>query len=112
MIRAFIDASVLFAAAYSGTGAAREIIRLAAQGEVRLVISQLAFQEARRNLQQKASEVVTELDDIWDTVDFEIVRPTKREVQGAMKYTAAKDAPIIAAAKSALRSSPLQNRLR
>jgi len=29
------------------------------------------------------------------------VRPTRREVEAAMEYTAAKDAPIIAAAKHA-----------
>jgi predicted nucleic acid-binding protein len=38
MIRAFIDASVLFAASYSSTGASRETIRLAFQRKVMLVI--------------------------------------------------------------------------
>jgi hypothetical protein len=39
MIRAFVDTSVLFAASYSSTGALRELIRLAFQGQVQRVIS-------------------------------------------------------------------------
>lgn len=101
MIRAFVDASVLFAAAKSETGASREIIRLAIHGRVRLVASQLVFEEARRNLKAKAPEAVVALDDFLNTVSFEIVRPTKREVKAAMEYVAVKDAPIIAAAKRA-----------
>jgi len=53
MIRAFVDASVLFAAAYSETGASREIIRQAIRGKIQLVASQLVLEEARRNLQAK-----------------------------------------------------------
>ena len=101
MIRAFVDASVLFAAAYSETGASREIIRQAIRGEIQLVSSQLAFEEARRNLQEKAPEVASELENFREVVEFEMVRPTKREVLEAMEYTAAKDAPIIAAARRA-----------
>ncbi len=101
MTRAFVDASVLFAAAKSETGASREIIRLAIQGEVRLVASQFVLEEVRRNLKAKAPEAVAALDDFLNAVSFELVRPTKFEVEAAMKYVAAKDAPIIAAAKRA-----------
>lgn len=101
MIRAFIDASVLFAAAYSTTGASREILRLTLREQVRLVCSEFAYKEARRNLERKAPKVVSDLETFWDTVDFEVVRPTKRQVQQAMQYTVAKDAPIVAAAKTA-----------
>jgi hypothetical protein len=44
MIRALLDASVLFAAAYSETGASREIVRRAIRGEVQLVGSRLVFE--------------------------------------------------------------------
>ncbi len=101
MTRAFVDASVLFAAAKSETGASREIVRLAIQGEVRLVASQFVLEEVRRNLKAKAPEAVAALDDFLNAVSFELVRPTKSEVEAAMKYVAAKDAPIIAAAKRA-----------
>jgi predicted nucleic acid-binding protein len=40
MIRVFLDASVLFAAAYSESGASREIIRLGVQGQVELWASE------------------------------------------------------------------------
>ena len=101
MIRAFLDASVLFAAAYSETGASREIIRQAIRGGVSLVISPLALEEVSRNLQAKAPEVVSDLDRLCEVVGFEIVRPTTRDIEAAMKYTVPKDAPIIAAAKRA-----------
>nr|WP_290665500.1 PIN domain-containing protein [Ardenticatena sp.] len=102
MTRAFVDASVLFAAAKSETGASREIVRLAIQGEVRLVASQFVLEEVRRNLKAKAPEAVAALDDFLNAVSFDLVRPTKSEVKAAMKYVAAKDAaPIIAAAKRA-----------
>lgn len=101
MIRAFVDASVLFAAAHSSTGASREIIRLAIREQVQLVCSQFAYNEARKNLLLKAPEVVADLETFWDTVDFEIVRPSKQDVEDAMRYTADKDAPIVAAGKAA-----------
>jgi len=100
MIRAFTDASALFAAAYSETGASREIIRLAIREKVRLVASELVFEEARRNLEDKAPRAVAYLADFRAAVDFEIVRPSKREVVEVMEYTATKDAPIVAAAKA------------
>jgi len=101
MIRAFVDASVLFAAAYSPVGASREIIRRAIRGEFRLVASDLVFEEARRNLCAKAPRALLSLESLLEMVGFEIERPTKAEVLAAMAYVAAKDAPIVAAAKKA-----------
>ena len=101
MIRTFLDASVLFAAVYSETGASREIIRRATRGEVSLVATRLVFEEARRNLQEKAPEEAPELERFQGAVEFEMVRPTKQEVEEAKEYTATKDAPIVAAAKRA-----------
>ena len=101
MIRAFLDTSVLYAAAYSETGASREILRQAIRGAVGLVISQLVLEEARRNLQAKAPEVLTDLDRLCEAVDFEIVRPTVRDIKAAAQYIVPKDAPIVAAAKRA-----------
>lgn len=101
MLRAFVDASVLFAAAYSETGASREIIRSAIRGNIGLVISQLVLEEVRRNLQSKVPEVIAELDFLRDAVLFELVQPERNEVVAAMQYCDAKDAPIVAAAKTA-----------
>ena len=101
MIRAFIDASVLFAASLSPTGASREIIRQAVRGEVTLVASKLVYEEAEKNLADKAPEALPAFHQFLDTVPFETVRPSKRQVVQAAEYGALKDAPIVAAAKKA-----------
>ena len=54
--RIFLDASALFAAAYSSTGAARELLRLGREGSVTVVTNQIAIEEAERNLTRKAPE--------------------------------------------------------
>lgn len=95
-----MDASVLFAASYSSTGASREITRLAFRGQVRLVISEDVVEEAERNLAAKRPDAVEVLHQILDSVPFQIVTPTPEEVQQAASYTANKDAPIVAAAKT------------
>jgi predicted nucleic acid-binding protein len=101
MIRAFIDASVLFAASLSPTGASREIIRQAVRGQVALVASKLVYEEVEKNLADKAPEALPAFRQFLDTVPFETVRPTKRQVLQAAQYSALKDAPIVAAAKRA-----------
>lgn len=101
MIRAFIDANVLFAASYSSTGASREIIRFALRKQVRLVISKDVMEEAERNLTAKHPEALVVFHRILDSLPFQIVTPTPEEVQQAGSYTATKDAPIVAAAKRA-----------
>jgi predicted nucleic acid-binding protein len=101
MIRAFIDASVLFAASLSSTGASREIIRQAVRGQVTLVASELVYEEVEKNLSDKAPEALPAFRQFLATVPFETVRPTKRQVLQAAQYSALKDASIVAAAKRA-----------
>lgn len=101
MIRAFVDASVLFAAALSTTGASRELLRESIRGNVELVISDLVIEEAKRNLLLKRPDALPVLEEILAAVDFEITNPTRRGVLRATTYTAAKDAAIVAAAKRA-----------
>ena len=101
MIRAFLDTSVLFAASYSPTGASRELIRLAFQGQVQLVISDDVLEEARRNLAAKLPNALDLFQQIVELIPFEIVTPTLAEVQRAAMYTEHKDAPIVAAAINA-----------
>ena len=52
--RIFIDASVLFAAALSKTGFARDLILVGAREELTLVLSAFVIEETRRNLATKA----------------------------------------------------------
>ena len=102
MIRIFLDASVLFAAAYSTKGTARDLIRLALEGKIELVVSQQVLEETRRNFSLDYPEKLTLLNMIVDELDLVIVdNPTKDQVLAAAEYTALKDAPIIAAAQSA-----------
>ena len=101
MKRLFIDSSVLFAAAYSRTGHARDLVLMAVRGEITLVVSQLVLEETRRNLAESAPDRLIILDYITAGIPFEIVKPTKREVIAAARRVVLKDAPIIAAARKA-----------
>jgi predicted nucleic acid-binding protein len=101
MIRAFVDTSVLFAASYSPSGASREIVGLALQGDIELVISDDVVEEAERNLGAKYPAALDVFRQFVQAVPFEKVSPTAEDVQQAASYTAAKDAPIVAAAKRA-----------
>jgi predicted nucleic acid-binding protein len=101
MLRVFIDSSVLFSAAYSGKGHARDLVMMAIRGEIRLVISTLVVEETRRNLADFAPEVLPALELIFDLIDFEIIKPSSESVIEATKIVALKDAAILAAVKFA-----------
>ena len=83
MKRLFIDSSVLFSAAYSSHGHARNLIIMAARGEDLLVISPLVLEETRRNLEENAPETVAYFDLLVQTLPFEIAQPTKEDVLDA-----------------------------
>jgi len=101
VIRVFLDASVVFAAACSATGASRDIIRRGIRGQIELVVSKLVLEEARRNLEAKAPEAVSSLEIFLQSAMFEIVQPSGEEIRRATLYTAHKDAPVVAAAQKA-----------
>jgi hypothetical protein len=50
----FLDSSVLFAAAYSLAGGARQLLRCAFRGELVLSTSSFVLAETARNISQKA----------------------------------------------------------
>lgn len=97
-LRVFLDASVLFSAAYSAKGAARELLLLGHQRKVALIVSELVLEETRRNLHGFAPDTLPLLDRLLDAIPFWKVQPTKSEVLLAAKYTELKDAAIVAAA--------------
>jgi len=101
MARGFLDASVLFSACYSTTGHSHDLILMALREEFQLVGSALVFEEARRNLAIYSEEYVVFLNFVIDSIQPELVRPTKSQVLAAAKHVALKDAPIIAAARKA-----------
>ena len=94
-----MDSSALFAAMLSSAGAARELVRLAVNDEIELVISEDVVVETRRNIERKVPELLDLVDRLLDAVDPEIVpSPSKKAVRIAEAYVAKKDAFIIAAA--------------
>ena len=103
MIRFFIDASVLFSAAYSARGYSRNLFSLAAaeQPLVGLVVSEDVLLETRRNIAYSVPEKMPTLERLFGAVHFEIVNPAQRSVVGAARLVAFKDAPIVAAARKA-----------
>ena len=100
--RVFLDTSVLFAAVYSTSGAAHDLILLAVAGEVQVLISQDVLEEVQRNLSQKVPEKLGAFHRLMQLIDPVMVDdPTPAAVHAAEAYVAAKDAPIVAAAIAA-----------
>lgn len=95
-MRVFLDANVLFSAAYRETGSVRAFFQLAAAGACTLVASGYAVEEARRNL---AARHPARQDD-FARLALEICpEPAPRAVAlAAREGLPAKDAPILAAA--------------
>lgn len=100
-LRVFIDTSVFFSACYSQTGASFEIFRLALIGTIQLVTSEYVLEETRRNLIKKSPENLPRFQAFQGLIDWRIVNPSKLEVLDAAEYTELKDAPVVAAARSA-----------
>lgn len=98
-LRVFVDTSVLFAATYSSSGMARDLIRLGLLGQVQLIVSQDVLEETIRNLSRKAPEKVEAYQSLLELLELEITAdPTIELVKTVETYVVAKDAPIIAAA--------------
>lgn len=62
MKQLFLDANVVFTAAHNPSGKAALVIELAATGYWRVITSQLAVTEARRNLERKYPSALSNLD--------------------------------------------------
>lgn len=61
MPRLFLDSSVLFAAIFSATGGARELLRLSSEGLLHLHVSQDVLAESEQNLRAKAPNRLADL---------------------------------------------------
>lgn len=90
MIRVFLDANVLFSAAYSERSALAVFWRLKT---VRLVVSEYVVEEASRNLVKKRPEAISRLVELLRTVEMssELGNSTSIEINE-------KDRPVIEAA--------------
>lgn len=100
--RVFLDASVLFAAAASATGASRAIIVLAEIGLIKVIVSPQVLEEAERNLSRKAPRALPFYRQVIASLDIGIVgEPTPDKVAECAEVIEAKDAPILAVAMEA-----------
>lgn len=99
--RVFVDSSVFFAAAYSASGRARDLLLSGASGAVDLVVSQYVVDETRRNLARSAPGQLHTFVALLAQLPFQYCEPALALVQTVTAIVVAKDAPIIAAAITA-----------
>lgn len=97
----FLDSSVLFAAAYSSTGSAHDLILSAIRGRVSLVLSDYVLTETERNLLASAPRAHAAFMRFQASLPYQLSDPTPSLVIETMDVVVAKDAPIVAAAKAA-----------
>lgn len=102
MNKLFLDANILFTAAYSESGASRALFELAKNKKLILVSSKYAIFEARHNIQKKLTEkhlitlfkLIAELEFI-DKKEF-----SQEEIKKHEDIIIIKDTPILLAAEN------------
>lgn len=100
-MRLFLDANVLFAAAYSPDGRSAVLFALAGDVLCALSSSRHAIGEASRNLALKAPEATPELERLLALVDIVPEADSRLVAWAADSGLPANDAPILAAATAA-----------
>ncbi len=97
-MKLFLDANVIFTAAYSAQGLSRALFRLAAAGKCSLCTSAFAHEEAVKNIQKKAPDKIADLTALMQQVDI-LPEPHPQLVIRAERLPlSGKDAPVLAAA--------------
>jgi uncharacterized protein len=97
-VKLFLDANILFTAAYSEKGISHALFRLASAGRCALVTSAYAAEEARRNLALKAPAFSAEYERLLRQVTV-VPEPSATTIaRMAALPLADKDTPIMAAA--------------
>ena len=100
-MRLFLDANVLFSAAYMDKSRPRSMFRLAEAGMCELLASPYAIEEARRNLTFKRMERLPEFVRLTSALTI-CPEPSKEYIEwAAARGLGPKDAPILAAAAQA-----------
>lgn len=100
-MRVFLDANVLFSAAYRETGSVRAFFALADAGACELVASGYAIEEARRNILAKHSASRGDLEALLGRVSLCREPAAATVAWAAAQRLPPKDAPILAAAVEA-----------
>ena len=99
--KVFLDSSVFFAAAYSATGSAHDLLLAAIRGQVTLVLSAYVLEETERNLLASAPRAHPAFLRLRDALPYQLSHPPHALVVDTARIVVTKDAPIIAAARSA-----------
>ena len=97
--RIFFDTSVYIAALLSAEGAAREMVRLAESGIIRMVVSEEVIIETDRVLAKKFPELVQENRRLWKDLAPEIApNPDAHEIKPFLRHLEKGDASILCSA--------------
>ena len=94
-MRVFLDANILFSAAKSN-GAIRRLVELLLSGGHVVVVNDFVIVEARRNLERKAAEALTGLDDLLRRC--EIAAVPVRLASEMSSWLPDKDRPVLESA--------------
>ena len=97
-MKMFLDANVIFTAAYSAKGLSRGLFRLAGAGKCTLCTSAFAHEEAVKNIRKKAPDKLADLTTLMKQVKI-LPEPHPHWVVRAERLPlTGKDAPVLAAA--------------
>jgi predicted nucleic acid-binding protein len=96
--RVFIDTSVLFASAVSGSGFARDLVLAGTRGELEIVVNHYVILETRRNLEKKAPQALGFFEAFLSSEAVQPIEPPFILVQQVAESIEPKDAPIVAGA--------------
>jgi predicted nucleic acid-binding protein len=99
--RVFVDSSALFAAAYSRKGSARDLLIAAIDDRVTLVLSDYVLVETERNPRENAPHALLAFHRLRDALPYRLRNPSKRLILDTARVIVVKDAPVVAAARSA-----------
>ena len=100
-MRVFLDANVLFSAAYLEAGSVRAFFALADAGACELVTSKYAVDEARRNIGAKHPERSRDLESLLGRITMCPEPAPATLAWAATHHLPPKDTPILAAAVDA-----------
>ena len=99
-MKLFLDANIIFTAAYSPQGASGYLISIAETGAITLCTSLYALDEAKRNLALKAAEKLPNLEKLLPHLTIVSEPQPEKVAWAALLPLPEKDAPIMAAAIS------------
>ena len=97
-MKLFLDANVIFTAAYSAHGLSRGLFRLAAVGKCVLCTSAFAREEAVRNIRKKAPDKLADLSMLIQQLEISTEPHHQWIIRSDRLPLARKDAPVLAAA--------------